>query len=107
MIPYNEIPRGNMRVQAFIFNWPGKKQHAAILEKLFRPHCETTVINSDDSVRLRHPHWQRIGNDAYCAEQWNASLDRFDAVVFVHIRPDIWPQRRGLVLAEPVRYIGG
>ena len=105
MIPCNEIPRGNMRVQAFIFNWPGKKQHAAILEKLFRPHCETTVINSDDSVRLRHPHWQHIGNDAYFTEQWNAALDRFDADVFVHIQADIWPEKVGLVLSEAVRYI--
>jgi hypothetical protein len=54
-----------VRIQAFIFNWPGKKQHAAILEKLFRPHGETTIINSGDSPRVRHPHWQHIGNDAY------------------------------------------
>jgi hypothetical protein len=51
-----------MRVQGFVFNWPRKKQHAAILEKLFKQHCETTVVNSYDSVRLRHPHWQHIGN---------------------------------------------
>jgi hypothetical protein len=94
-----------MRVQAFIFNWPGKKQHAAILEKLFKPHCDTTVINSDDSLRLRRPHWQHIGNDAYFTDQWNAALDRFDADVFVHIQADIWPDKVGLVLSEAVRYI--
>jgi hypothetical protein len=94
-----------MRVQALIFNWPGKKQHAAILEKLFSPHCETTVINSDDSLRLRHRHWQHIGNDAYFTEQWNAALDRFDADVFVHIQADVWPERVPLMLAEAVRYI--
>lgn len=94
-----------MRIQAFIFNWPGKKQHAAILEKLFKPHCETTVINSDDSLRVRHPHWQHIGNDAYFTDQWNAALDRFDADVFVHIQADVWPEKVGLVLAEAVRYI--
>jgi hypothetical protein len=94
-----------MRVQTFIFNWPGKKQHAAILEKLFRPHCETTVINSDDGLRLRHPHWQHIGNDAYFTDQWNAALDRFDADVFVHIQGDIWPEKVGLVLSEAQRYI--
>jgi hypothetical protein len=94
-----------MRVQAFIFNWPGKKQHAAILEKLFRPHCETTVINSDDSLRVRHPHWQHIGNDAYFTDQWNAALDRFDADVFVHIQADVWPEKVPLVLSEAVRYI--
>ena len=94
-----------MRVQAFIFNWPGKKQHAAILEKLFEPHCKTTLINSDDSLRLRHPRWQHIGNDAYFTDQWNAALDRFDADVFVHIQADVWPEKVGLVLAEAVRYI--
>ena len=94
-----------MRVQGFVFNWPGKKQHAAILEKLFKQHCETTVINSDDSLRLRHPHWQHIGNDAYFTDQWNAALDRFDADVFVHIQADVWPEKVGLVVAEAVRYI--
>jgi hypothetical protein len=94
-----------MRLQAFIFNWPGKKQHAAILEKLFKPHCQTTVINSDDSLKLRHPHWQHIGNDAYFTDQWNAALDRFDADVFVHIQADVWPEKVGLLLAEAVRYI--
>jgi hypothetical protein len=94
-----------MRVQAFIFNWPGKKQHAAILEKLFKPHCETTVINSDDSLRLRHPHWQHVGNEAYFTDQWNAALDRFDADVLVHIQADIWPDKVGLVLSEAMRYI--
>ncbi|MDQ1409654.1 MAG: hypothetical protein QOJ41_1389 [Acidobacteriaceae bacterium] len=94
-----------MRVQGFIFNWPGKKQHAAILERRFKPHCQTTVINSDDNLKLRHPHWQHIGNDAYFTDQWNAALDRFDADVFVHIQADIWPEKVGLVLAEAVRYI--
>jgi hypothetical protein len=94
-----------MRVQAFIFNWPGKKQHAAILEKLFKPHCEITVINSDDSLRLRHPHWQHIGNEAYFTDQWNAALDRFDADVFVHIQADVWPEKVGSMLAEAVHYI--
>jgi hypothetical protein len=94
-----------MRVQGFVFSWPGKKQHAATLEKLFKQHCETTVINSDDSLRLRHPHWQHIGNDAYFTDQWNAALDRFDADVFVHIQADVWPEKVGLVVAEAVRYI--
>jgi hypothetical protein len=94
-----------MRIQGFIFNWPGKKQHAAILEKLFKPYCETTVINSDDSLRLRHPEWQHIGNHAYFTDQWNAALHRFDADVFVHIQADVWPEKVGLVLSEAVRYM--
>jgi hypothetical protein len=94
-----------MKLQAFIFNWPGKKQHAAKLEALFRPHCETTVINSDDNLRAAHPHWQHIGNDAFFTAQWNAALDRFNGDIFVHIQADVWPVSVGEVLAESVRFI--
>jgi hypothetical protein len=94
-----------MKIQAFIFNWPGKKQHAARLERMFRPHCEAIVINSDDSLRQRYPHWEHIGNDGYFTDQWNAALDRFDADVFVHIQGDIWPTNVGQQLSEGVRFI--
>ncbi len=94
-----------MRIQAFIFNWPGKKQHAAKLERMFRPHCEVIVINSDDSLRTRYPHWQHIGNDGYFTEQWNAALQRFNADIFVHIQGDIWPTKIGQVLSECTRFI--
>lgn len=94
-----------MKIQTFIFNWPGKKQHAAKLEAMFRPHCETVVINSDDSLRTRHPHWQHIGNDGYFTDQWNAALKRFNGDVFVHIQADLWPTKIPQVLTEAARYI--
>jgi hypothetical protein len=94
-----------MRIQAFIFNWPGKKQHAAKLERMFRPHCEVIVINSDDSLRTQYPHWEHIGNDGYFTEQWNSALKRFDADIFVHIQGDIWPTKIGEVLSECTRFI--
>lgn len=94
-----------MRMQAFIFNWPGKKQHAARLEAMFRPHCETIVINSDDDLRASHPHWQHVGNDAYFTTQWNAALDRFDGDVFVHIQADVWPVKVGAMLQEARNYL--
>ena len=94
-----------MRMQAFIFNWPGKKQHAEKLERMFRPHCEVIVVNSDDSLRARHPHWQHIGNDGYFTDQWNAALQRFDSDVFVHVQGDIWPTEVGRLLSESVRFI--
>lgn len=94
-----------MRIQAFIFNWPGKKQHAAKLEAVFRPHCEVMVINSDDSLRARHQHWHHIGNDGYFTDQWNAAIERFDADVFLHIQADIWPTQLGRMLPECLRYI--
>jgi hypothetical protein len=94
-----------MKIQTFIFNWPGKKQHAAKLEAMFRPFCETIVINSDDALRAWHPHWQHIGNEAYFTEQWNAALDRFSGDVFVHIQADIWPVKVGKVLSNAANYI--
>ena len=94
-----------MRLQAFIFNWPGKKQHAAKLERMFRAHCEVVVINSDDSLRTRYPHWEHIGNDGYFTDQWNAALQRFDSDVFVHIQGDVWPSQVGRVLSESSRFI--
>jgi hypothetical protein len=48
------LPVIRVFVAAFIFNWPGEKQHAAELEAMFRQHCEVIVINSDDSLRTRH-----------------------------------------------------
>jgi hypothetical protein len=34
-----------MRVQAFIPNWPGPKQHASELAAVIRDYCPTTVLN--------------------------------------------------------------
>jgi hypothetical protein len=92
-----------VRLQAFIFNWPGKKQHAAQLEQMLRQHCEVFVINSDDSLRNKHPHWHHIGNNAYFTEQWNEALKRFDGDVFLHIQADVWPQNVGKMIAECLR----
>jgi hypothetical protein len=95
----------SVRIQAFICNWPGKKQHAAELEAMFRQHCEVMVINTDDSLRARHPHWHHIGNEGYFTDQWNAALEQFDADVFLQIQADIWPTQLGRMLSECVRYI--
>jgi len=92
-----------IRIQGFIFNWPGKKQHAAQLEEMLRKHCEVSVINSDDSLRNIHSHWHHIGNDAYFTEQWNGAVKRFDGDVFLHIQADIWPQNVGKMLSECLR----
>jgi hypothetical protein len=94
-----------MNIQAFIFNWPGKKQHAAKLEAMFRPHCETFVINSDDSLRAAYPHWQHVGNEAYFTDQWNAAIDRFNGDILMHIQADVWPVKVGQVLSECAKYI--
>jgi hypothetical protein len=92
-----------MKVQAFIFNWPGRKQHAVRLEAMFRPHCAVAVINSDDSLRILYPHWHHVGNDAYFTDQWNAAVARFDADVFLHIQGDVWPDNFEQMLSECVK----
>jgi hypothetical protein len=92
-----------MKVQTFIFNWPGRKQHAVKLEAMFRPHCAVAVINSDDSLRIRYPHWHHIGHDAYFTNQWNAAVARFDADVFLHIQADVWPDKFEQMLFECIK----
>jgi hypothetical protein len=94
-----------VKIQTFIFNWPGRKQHAATLEAMFRRHCQTTVINSDDSLRLGHPRWRHIGANGYFTDQWNAAMECFDADIFVHIQADVWPTQVERVLSECVRHI--
>src|SRR2546427_4348263 len=94
-----------MRIQAFIFNWPGEKQRAAKLEAMLRQNCETSVINSDDSMRNLHPHWCHIGSDGYFTDQWNAALERFIGDVLLHVQADVWPHDVGPMLAECVRYM--
>ena len=92
-----------MKVQAFIFNWPGRKQHAEKLEAMFRRHCTVAVINSDDSLKIRFPHWHHIGNYAYFTDQWNAAIARFDADVFLHIQADVWPDKFEQMLSECIK----
>src|SRR2546426_5415181 len=94
-----------MRIQAFIFNWPCEKQRAAKLEAMLRQNCETSVINSDDSMRNLHPHWCHIGSDGYFTDQWNAALERFIGDVLLHVQADVWPHDVGPMLAECVRYM--
>jgi hypothetical protein len=89
-----------MKIQAFIFNWPGRKQHAVQLEAMFRPYCAVAVINSDDSLKIRYPHWHHVGNDAHFTDQWNAARARFNADVFLHVQADVWPDRFALMLSE-------
>jgi len=92
-----------VRIQTFIFNWPGRKQHAAELEASFARLCEVCVINSDDSLRVRHPHWHHIGSEGFFTAQWNAAVQRFDGDIFVHIQADIWPADLPQMLSECVK----
>jgi hypothetical protein len=61
-----------MKVQAFIFNWPGRKQHAAKLEAMVRPHCAVAVINSDDSLRAPNKTSNPAASFRYCSFAYSA-----------------------------------
>jgi hypothetical protein len=94
-----------MKVQAFIFNWPGQKQRAKELEDLLNPHCETFVINSDEAVRNLYPHWHHLPNDAFFAAQWNRAMELFNGDILVHVQADAWPYDVAKILDQCVHYI--
>lgn len=89
-----------MQLHVFLFNWPGTKQRAAELEEKIRPHAPVTVLNSDDSLIERHPHWHHMGNDAYFTEQWNKARTLFQGEILFHLQADGWLDDFGPVLGE-------
>jgi len=95
-----------VKLQAFIFNWPGEKQRAKDLEALLRPHCETFVINSDESARDLHPQWHHLTSDAFFAAQWNKAVEIFSGDVLVHVQADAWPHDIERILDRCIYYIG-
>lgn len=77
-----------MRIHAFVFNWPGEKQHARPLEEALAPHVPVVVVNADDARRAEFPHWVHVGADAYFTRQWEEALRRFDGDVLFHVQAD-------------------
>ena len=65
-----------MRVQEFVFDWPGEKQHAEATAAVMRPHCETQIISE--------PRW-------YFVEQWEECRRRFEGDVLLTVMADVWP----------------
>ena len=66
-----------MRIQAFIPDWPGEKQHAAETAALLAPHCESVTI-------LDNP-------DHYFTEQFNEMLGKFSGDIMFWVMADVWP----------------
>jgi hypothetical protein len=97
--------RCRVKLQAFVFNWPGSKQHAAELELLLDPYCEVAIINSDDAMRDVHRDWYHIGEDAFFSAQWNKAVELFHGDILFHIQADAWPHNVDSMLDECVRYI--
>lgn len=76
-----------MKIQCFIFNWPGQTQHTLMtLQQLKQFGANVTVINSDESHTP--DDWVNVGNDAFFTKQWTTACDLFDADVMFHIQAD-------------------
>jgi hypothetical protein len=77
-----------VNVQAFIFNWKGHHSRAAALERQVAELAPVRVINSEEGVRDRYPHWVHLDDSAYFAAQWQRALALFSADVFFHVQAD-------------------
>lgn len=76
-----------MKIQCFIFNWPGKTSHAQKLEKqLATIGYNTTVINSDPDYQPFN--WINLGNQAYFGTQWHLATSLFQGDLFFHVQAD-------------------
>ena len=82
-----------MKIQTFIFNWPGVKEgrtHYELtcekVEQLKRINKNPIVINSDDEHK--EGSWHNIGDESYFTAQFLKALDLFDGDILFHIQAD-------------------
>lgn len=75
-----------MKIQSFIFNWPGHFLQAQKLEQQLQQQGPCKVVNSDPDNTPTH--WINIGNDAWFTQQWLTACDNFDADIMFHIQAD-------------------
>lgn len=82
-----------MKIQTFIFNWPGVKEgrtHYELtcekVEQLKRISKNPIVINSDDDHK--EAAWHNIGDRSFFAAQFLKALDLFDGDILFHIQAD-------------------
>lgn len=77
-----------MKIQCFIFNWPGKTLFAKKIEQQLKDIGYTaTVINSDPSYTPFD--WINLGNTAYFGAQWSLAVDLFQADIMFHVQADV------------------
>lgn len=67
-----------MKIQAFIPDWPGEKQHADALYSVMSPFCETTIIRTPRN---------------FFTEQWNEARARFSGDVLLWVMADVWTEQ--------------
>lgn len=92
-----------MKVQSFIFNWPGHYDQAVKLEALLHKQGPCVVVNSDP---LNTPsHWLNIGNDAWFTQQWLTACTNFDSDIMFHIQADAWYDQMPLLFHDAEQYL--
>lgn len=77
-----------MKIQTFIFNWPGKTAYAKkIQHDLAQLGHAAIVINSDPEYQPFN--WINLGNSAYFGAQWSLAASLFQADVLFHVQADV------------------
>jgi len=78
-----------MKLQCFIFNWPGHYESARKTEsQLIRHGYSPIVINSDPENTP--DHWFNVGNDAWYTQQWQHAINLLaDAEILFQILADV------------------
>jgi hypothetical protein len=104
--PAREVER-RMRIQSFVFNWPGHSENAARLAADLAAISTVTVINSDPDVAAAHPGWDHLDSEAYFSAQWNRAVELFDADLFFHVQADARPDNVAAVLARAQQVLAG
>src|SRR5690349_10371237 len=77
-----------MRMQGFIFSWPGQARRAARLERALRRVMDVRVIHSGRRPAGRSSHWIHLGEDAYFSAQWNRARAAFSSDLLFHVQAD-------------------
>ncbi|CAB4122985.1 hypothetical protein UFOVP29_144 [uncultured Caudovirales phage] len=92
-----------MKLQIFLFNWPGQTDKAKITEKkLCNQGYSVTVINSDPDYTPFN--WINLGNSAYFGQQWRLALGLFNADIMFHIQADVTYDDWGSLIGDALRY---
>lgn len=65
-----------MKVEAFVPDWPGPKQHAKEVVDIISPYCQVTIIDEPD---------------AYFNRQWQIAREQFTGDVLLWVMADVVP----------------
>ena len=91
-----------MKIQSFIFNWPGHYTQAQQLEQRLLPLGHCNVVNSDpDNIPS---HWLNIGNHAWFTQQWLTACQHFQGDIMFHVQADACPENIPQLFQDCLQY---